>query len=92
MLSIIQNIIVDNNNLIFGRIANTYAEIVKKLMPTDINYDLEDLFMEERKGYEILKGLCIYNMKQEKKPIELWETYELLNWWKIALFCCKKLI
>ena len=67
MLSIIQNIIVDKNNSIFGSIANTYAEIVQNLMPTDINYALEDLDMEERKGYEILQGFCIYNMKQEEK-------------------------
>ena len=67
VLSIIQNIIVDKNNTIFGFIANTYAEIVQNLMPTDINYALEDLDMEERKGYEILQGFCIYNMKQEEK-------------------------
>ena len=67
VLSIIQNIIVDKNNSIFGSIANTYAEIVQNLMPTDINYALEDLDMEERKGYEILQGFCIYNMKQEEK-------------------------
>ena len=67
VLSIIQNIIVDKNNTIFGSIANTYAEIVQNLMPTDINYALEDLDMEERKGYEILQGFCIYNMKQEEK-------------------------
>ena len=36
-------------------------------MPTDINYALEDLDMEERKGYELLQGFCIYNMKQEEK-------------------------
>ena len=67
VLSIIQNIIVDKNNSIFGSIANTYAEIVQNLMPTDINYALEDLDMEERKGYEILQGFCIYNMKQVEK-------------------------
>ena len=67
VLSIIQNIIVDKNNTVFGSIANTYAEIVQNLMPTDINYALEDLDMEERKGYEILQGFCIYNMKQEEK-------------------------
>ena len=67
VLSIIQNIIVDKNNTIFGSIANTYAEIVQNLMPTDINYALEDLDMEERKGYEILQGFCIYNMKREEK-------------------------
>ena len=67
VLSIIQNIIVDKNNSIFGSIANTYAEIVQSLMPTDINYALEDLDIEERKGYEILQGFCIYNMKQEEK-------------------------
>ena len=67
ILSIIQTIIVDKNNSIFGSIANTYAEIVQYLMPTDINYALEDLDMEERKGYEILQGFCIYNMKQEEK-------------------------
>ena len=67
VLSIIQSLIVDKNNSIFGLIANTYAEIVQNLMPTDINYALEDLDMEERKGYEILQGFCIYNMKQEEK-------------------------
>ena len=67
VLSIIQLIIVDKNNSIFGLIANTYAEIVQNLMPTDINYALEELDMEERKGYEILQGFCIYNMKQEDK-------------------------
>ena len=36
-------------------------------MPTDINYALEDLDMEERKGYELLQGFCVYNMKQEEK-------------------------
>ena len=67
VLSIIQNLIVDKNNSIFGLISNTYAEIVQNLMPTDINYAMEDLDMEERKGYEILQGFCIYNMKQEEK-------------------------
>ena len=67
VLSILQSLIVDKNNSIFGLIANTYAEIVQNLMPTDINYALEDLDMEERKGYEILQGFCIYNMKQEEK-------------------------
>ena len=67
VLSIIQSLIVEKNNSIFGLIANTYAEIVQNLMPTDINYALEDLDMEERKGYEILQGFCIYNMKQEEK-------------------------
>ena len=52
---------------IYASIANTYAEIVQNLMPTDINYALEDLDMEERKGYELLQGFCIYNMKQEEK-------------------------
>ena len=36
-------------------------------MPTDINYALEDIDIEERKGYEMLQGFCLYNMKQEEK-------------------------
>ena len=67
VLSIIQSITNDKNSSIYGSIANTYAEIVQNLMPTDINYALEDLDMEERKGYELLQGFCIYNMKQEEK-------------------------
>ena len=67
VLSIIQSITSDKNNSIFGQIANTYAEIVQNIMPTDINYALEDIDMEERKGYEMLQGFCIYNMKQEEK-------------------------
>ena len=67
VLSIIQTITSDKNNSIFGQIANTYAEIVQNIMPTDINYALEDIDMEERKGYEMLQGFCIYNMKQEDK-------------------------
>ena len=67
VLSIIQSITSDKNNSIFGQIANTYAEIVQNIMPTNINYALEDIDMEERKGYEMLQGFCIYNMKQEEK-------------------------
>ena len=67
VLSIIQTITSDKNNSIFGQIANTYAEIVQNIMPTDINYALEDIDLEERKGYEMLQGFCIYNMKQEDK-------------------------
>ena len=67
VLSIIQSITNDKNSSIYGSIANTYAEIVQNLMPTDINYALEDLDMEERKGYELLQGFCVYNMKQEEK-------------------------
>ena len=67
VLSIIQSITCDKNNSIFGQIANTYAEIVQNIMPTDINYALEDIDMEERKGYEMLQGFCIYNMKQDEK-------------------------
>ena len=67
VLSIIQTITSDKNNSIFAQIANTYAEIVQNIMPTDINYALEDIDMEERKGYEMLQGFCLYNMKQEEK-------------------------
>ena len=67
VLSIIQNIISDKNNSIFGLIANTFAEIVQNIMPTDINYALEEIDIEERKAYETLQGFCLYNMKQEEK-------------------------
>ena len=67
VLSIIQNIISDKNNSIFGLIANTFAEIVQNIMPTDINYALEEIDVEERKAYETLQGFCLYNMKQEEK-------------------------
>ena len=67
VLSIIQTITSDKNNSIFPQIANTYAEIVQNIMPTDINYALEDIDMEERNAYEMLQGFCIYNMKQEEK-------------------------
>ena len=36
-------------------------------MPTDINYALEEIDIEERKAYETLQGFCLYNMKQEEK-------------------------
>ena len=67
VLSIIQSLTKDSNNSIFPSIANTYAEIVQNTMPTDIIYASEDLDMEERRGYEMLQGFCIYNMKQEEK-------------------------
>ena len=67
VLSIIQSITKDSNNSIFGQIANTYAEIVQNLMPTDISYASEELDMEEKRAYEMLQGFCIYNMKQEEK-------------------------
>ena len=67
VLSIIQSITKDSNNSIFTSIANTYAEIVQNLMPTDISYATEELNMEEKRAYEMLQGFCIYNMKQEEK-------------------------
>ena len=67
VLSIIQSITKDSNNSIFTSIANTYAEIVQNLMPTDISYASEELNMEEKRAYEMLQGFCIYNMKQEEK-------------------------
>ena len=48
VLSIIQSITKDSNNSIFPSIANTYAEIVQNIMPTDIVYASEELNMEER--------------------------------------------
>ena len=67
VLSIIQAITKDSNNSIFPAIANTYAEIVQNLMPTDISFASEELNMEEKRAYEMLQGFCIYNMKQEEK-------------------------
>ena len=67
VLSIIQVITKDSNNSIFNSIANTYAEIVQNLMPTDIIYASEELNVEEKRAYEMLQGFCIYNMKQEEK-------------------------
>lgn len=67
ILSIIQSITKDSNNIIFPQIANTYAEIVQNIMPTDISYATEELDMEEKRAYEMLQGFCIYNMKQEEK-------------------------
>ena len=67
VLSIIQSITKDSNNSIFPAIANTYAEIVQNLMPTDISFASEELNMEEKRAYEMLQGFCIYNMKQEEK-------------------------
>ena len=67
ILSIIQSITKDSNNIIFPQIANTYAEIVQNIMPTDISYATEELNMEEKRAYEMLQGFCIYNMKQEEK-------------------------
>ena len=67
VLSIIQSITKDSNNSIFSSIANTYAEIVQNIMPTDIIYATEELNMEEKRAYEMLQGFCIYNMKQEEK-------------------------
>ena len=71
VLSIIQSLTKDSNNSIFSSIANTYAEIVQNIMPTDIIYASEELDMEEKKGYEMLQGFCIYNMKQEEKANRL---------------------
>ena len=67
VLSIIQSLTKDSNNSIFTSIANTYAEIVQNIMPTDIIYASEELNMEEKRAYEMLQGFCIYNMKQEEK-------------------------
>ncbi len=67
VLSIIQSLAKDSNNSIFNSIANTYAEIVQNIMPTDILYASEELDMEEKRAYEMLQGFCIYNMKQEEK-------------------------
>ena len=67
ILSIIQSITKDSNNIIFPQIANTYAEIVQNIMPTDISYATEELNVEEKRAYEMLQGFCIYNMKQEEK-------------------------
>jgi len=67
ILSIIQSITKDSNSIIFPQIANTYAEIVQNIMPTDISYATEELNMEEKRAYEMLQGFCIYNMKQEEK-------------------------
>ena len=67
VLSIIQSITKDSNNSIFPAIANTYAEIVQNVMPTDISFASEELNMEEKRAYEMLQGFCIYNMKQEEK-------------------------
>ena len=67
ILSVIQSITKDSNNIIFPQIANTYAEIVQNIMPTDISYATEELNMEEKRAYEMLQGFCIYNMKQEEK-------------------------
>ena len=71
VLSIIQSLTKDSNNTIFSSIANTYAEIVQNIMPTDILYASEELDMEEKRGYEMLQGFCIYNMKQEEKANRL---------------------
>ena len=67
VLSIIQSITKEINNPIFPSIANTYAEIVQYLLPTDISACNEELDPETKKNYEILQGFCIYNMKQEEK-------------------------
>ncbi len=67
VLSIIQSITKDSNNSIFPAIANTYAEIVQNVMPTDISFASEELNMEEKRAYEMLQGFCIYNMKLEEK-------------------------
>ena len=67
VLSIIQSITKDSNNSIFPSIANTYAEIVQNVMPTDISFASEELNMEEKRAYEMLQGFCIYNMKLEEK-------------------------
>jgi len=67
VLSIIQSITKDSNNSIFPSIANTFAEIVQNIMPTDIRFASEELNMEEKRAYEMLQGFCIYNMKQEEK-------------------------
>ena len=67
VLSIIQSITKEINNPIFPSIANTYAEIVQYLLPTDISACNEELDSDTKKNYEILQGFCIYNMKQEEK-------------------------
>ena len=67
VLSIIQSIKNYSNNSIFPSIANTYAEIVQNVMPTDISFASEELNMEEKRAYEMLQGFCIYNMKLEEK-------------------------
>ena len=67
VLNIIQTLVKDANNTLFPMIANTYADIVQYIMPTDINVSKKELKQEVKRAYEILQGFCIYNMKCEEK-------------------------
>ena len=40
VLNIIQTLVKDTNNILFPMIANTYADIVQFIMPTDINVSI----------------------------------------------------
>ena len=67
ILSILQSLIKESNSSIFPLIANSYAEIVQFIMPTNIESTNEDLEINEKRAYEILQGFCIYNMKYDDK-------------------------
>ena len=71
VLNIIQLIINEQNKDLFPLISNIYAEIVQNVMPTDISASTRKLNLEEKKGYEILQGFCIYNMKCDDKSCKV---------------------
>ena len=65
ILSILHTEIVDSNSEIFTEISETYGEIVRSLMPNDINATNKELDFEEKQIYEALQSFCIINIKME---------------------------
>ena len=65
ILSILQTEIIDSNSEIFTEISETYGEIVRSLMPNDINATNKELDFEEKQIYEALQSFCIINIKME---------------------------
>ena len=66
ILSILQTEIIDSNSEIFTEISETYGEIVRSLMPNDINATNKELDFEEKEIYEILQSFCIINITMEQ--------------------------
>lgn len=70
-LTILQSCISEENSSIFTNIANTYGDIVDRIMNINESEKNENSEEEYNSIYELFQGFCIYNMKQEKKANQI---------------------
>lgn len=72
-LTILQSCISEENSSIFTNIANTFGDIVDRIMNINESEKQENENSEEEYNslYELFQGFCIYNMKQENKSNQI---------------------